>query len=368
MLNKGGDHIYIIEKAYDKKDNHVNCALYKNEYDCCREVLEFAVELKEQGLKISTIRQKITAIKYWYEYLEEKNKKFDDYFTSEIQKNFIEFMDNQVNRNKRNNIHLVENKNRLTGFEASTLNRRLSNIRKYYKYLSKNYDNISKENIPFQITKDSNNLIKRKEKKKKIDYFTQSEIEKIINACRNIRDKAIFVTLLTTGLRLGELCSLTIDSLDYKSNKLHLRYNDEAGVLKGGGRDVFLTKKTKQILRKYILFNRNKITNYKSLFVKINNKKGQPVTRNTVQQLFKRLKKRTGINDCHAHKTRHTFATTLYELMKKKDKSPLIKLSNILGHKNIESTKIYTHITNNEFDRLSEINNNYWEDLLSQII
>jgi len=360
--------MYKIKKVYDDDYNHVNYALYKNKYECCSEVLEFAIELKEQGLNISTIRQKITAIKYWYKYLEKKDKKFDDYFTSEIQRNFIEFMDNQINRNKRNNIHLVENKNKLTGFEASTLNRRLSNIRKFYKYLSKNYDNISKENIPFEITKDSNNLIKRKEKKKKIDYFTQSEIEKMIDACRNIRDRAIFVTLLTTGLRLGELCSLTIESIDYNHNKLHLGYNDETGVLKGGGRDVFLTQKTKKILRRYIIFNRNKNTNYNSIFVKINNKKGQPANRNTVQQLFKRLKKRTGINDCHAHKTRHTFATTLYELMKKKDKSPLIKLSNILGHKNIESTKIYTHITNDEFERLSEINNNYWEDILSQII
>lgn len=279
--------MYIIKKVYNEDDNHVNYALYKNKYKCCYKVLEFADELKEQGLNISTIRQKITAIKYWYRYLEKKNIKFDDYFTSEIQRNFIEFMDNQINRNKRNNIHLVENKKMLKGFKASTLNRRLSNIRKFYKYLSKNYNNISKENIPFEITKDSNNLIKRKEKKKKIDYFTKSEIEKIIDACRNIRDKAIFITLLTTGLRLGELCSLTIDSIDYKHNKLRLRYNDEAGVLKGGGRDVFLTKKTKQILRKYILFSRNKITNYKSLFVKINNKKGQPVTGNTVNSFLR---------------------------------------------------------------------------------
>lgn len=185
--------------------------------------------------------------------------------------------------------------------------------------------------------------------KKKKKAFTQLEIERIRNACKNFKEKAIVETLLSTGCRASELATIKISDID----------GDKITILGKGNKEriVYLNAKAQLAISKYLnerkdnnpyLFARLMcITEYNNI---VDYRKKECVvdghmSKHSVNTKVKRIARRVGIV-AHTHKFRRTFAT-----MALKRGMPLIQVSKLLGHESVATTQIYLDITDDELEQ-----------------
>ncbi len=179
--------------------------------------------------------------------------------------------------------------------------------------------------------------------RKQIEILEYSELERLLSApkendLRTLRDKAILETLFSTGLRLSELCSL---------NRYFNLERGEITVLGKGGklRVVFLSNSAKQAIKNYL--DKRTDTN-EALFISLTKGKNPKVigriNPRAVERLVDFWAKKAGIpHKVWPHQIRHSYATDL--LINGAD---LRAVQELLGHQNISTTQIYTHLTNKE--------------------
>ncbi|MFW6016151.1 MAG: tyrosine-type recombinase/integrase, partial [bacterium] len=364
----GGYLMLEIRKRKEKEGKYVY-GIYKDEFFCLHETVEFSNYLKDVlDREHSTIEQKLTSIKYWYQFLESIKKDYDDFITTNDQKDFLGFLDNKENHMRKKDMYSIDGSKYEKGLEAVTVNRHLSNINEFYVYLvDHDYYNVS-ENIPFQEIRKDSNIYRRKEEETAGKYFTIDEVNEILSACKNIRDKVIVLTLVTTGMRVGELASLSVNNIEYDKRIINMKNIKELDIDKGKPKSepriIFISDVLFLLLKRYITFERNKYAKCRNLFIKLKNVRGEGVSDNTVQKMFERLKKRTGIEHCSAHTCRHTFSTHFMRMIKDYDNITYVTLSKLLGHKNIESTKIYTHLEVSDLKKLNKPHTDYWKKSL----
>lgn len=368
-----------IKEVYNDEDGKFvieNFCLYASEYKCIYETLSFANYLKRvKSRNINTIRYKMVSLKYWYEYINQKGKTYNDYFTLQEQLDFIEYLNSKPNTKRVEKIYLVNKNKYKTGFSKSTISTHIENINQYYMFL-KDYDyvKLGKDELPFRRSIGlSDSKVQTKTLPK---YLTTQEVKIMIEECKTLRDKLIIVMMLSTGLRVGELCALKVQAINFKRQTIELRkqYLDlETGTLKTGERLLKGNKTMFTLLQRYYLFERNKVAKCDNIFVTLTSKggavKGEALKIDTVKQIFKRIRNKTGIENCHAHALRHTFATNFIQLKDKNDKVTLAMLQKLLGHKHIDTTMIYTHLdyTLSEYEGVSYyeefVNNNFIDAL-----
>ncbi len=181
---------------------------------------------------------------------------------------------------------------------------------------------------------------------RQIEILEYSDLERLLEAptgesLRALRDKAILETFFSTGLRLSELCALS-RYLDFKKGDLTIRGKGEKL------RIVFLSETAKQVIGDYI---KKRADVDKALFVSLG-KTGQVIGRITpraVQRMINFYTRKAGIvgKKVTPHSLRHQFATDL--LMNGAD---LRSVQELLGHSNISTTQIYTHITNKKLKEI----------------
>jgi len=164
-----------------------------------------------------------------------------------------------------------------------------------------------------------------------------------------LRDRAILELLFSTGLRVSELVSLDRDKVNLETR--------EFGVIGKGGkaRVVFLSERSAEALDKYLKTRRDK---YKPLFVRMSGKvEGKDamdfrLTARSVQKLVKKYVHKAKLPvEATPHTIRHSLATDLL-----RGGADLRSIQEILGHKNISTTQIYTHVTD---ARLREVHERY---------
>lgn len=182
-----------------------------------------------------------------------------------------------------------------------------------------------------------------KEKAEKIvNFLTLEQIEKLLNApdtstLLGLRDRAILETFFSTGMRVGELVNLNREQIKIKPNTKDL----EISIIGKGGRPrtVYLSERAVNWLRKYLEKRNDK---EKALFI---NYRGKiPSTRLSIRSMERIVKKYAILSGLPlttvCHTLRHSFATDL--LNKGVD---LRVIQEFLGHRNIATTQIYTHVT-----------------------
>lgn len=159
--------------------------------------------------------------------------------------------------------------------------------------------------------------------------FSQQEIKKILDVCENIKHKAILTTIYSCGLRLSELINLQIKDID--SSRMTVTVQQGKG---NRDRVVVLSEKLLFLLREYFL--KFKPTEY--LF---EGQAGGKYTPRSVQQVLKQTLSKAEIDkDGSVHTLRHSYATHLIE-----QGTDIRFVQELLGHKNIKTTMIYTHLT-----------------------
>jgi site-specific recombinase XerD len=176
-------------------------------------------------------------------------------------------------------------------------------------------------------------------------YLTVEECEKLLDSIKGthqIRDKAIITLFLHTGIRLSELVGIKLNHI--KDNILNV-------IGKGDKeREVPLNKDCLKAIEDYLMI-RPHLENDNTLFV--NKHKGiiNGVGSRAVQQMVDKYLKLIGRPDLSVHKLRHTAASLLY-----KSGASLYDIKNILGHEDITTTQIYTHLYNDNLIKI--VNNN----------
>ncbi len=175
-----------------------------------------------------------------------------------------------------------------------------------------------------------------------IEFMTDQELHRLLEApegdsLKVLRDRALLAMLFSTGLRVSELCSLSRD-IDLTVDELSVRgKGDKVRV-------VFLSEEAKKAVREY-LSKRDDMDDM--LFIKVSQEKRHggeslPLTTRSVERIVKHYATKAGIvsKKVTPHVIRHSFATDLLS-----NGADLRSVQALLGHANIGTTQIYTHVT-----------------------
>lgn len=218
--------------------------------------------------------------------------------------------------------------NRQPDAKGGTLKKKTQNyyliaLRAFLKYLAKRgVKALSPESIELA-----------KVGERQIDLITPQELHRLLDApdltvLRGMRDKAILETLFSTGLRVSELCSLPRD-IDLRADDFSIRGKGEKV------RVVFLSPDAKDAIKTY-LNKRKDLAD--ELFV---TEAGGKITPRAVQRIIRFYATKAGIGKkVTPHVVRHMFATDLLG-----NGADLRSVQMLLGHANIATTQIYTHVT-----------------------
>lgn len=160
--------------------------------------------------------------------------------------------------------------------------------------------------------------------------YSDTELEKIREACKDLREKALIEFLYSCGVRVSELCSLTIRDVDFNTGEC---------IVFGKGnkeRRVYMNEKCMYILKEY-LNSREDTLPY--LFVS-SRKNTSKIGPQSVRKMLKCIEQRSQVENVHPHRFRRTLATNLL-----KKGMPIEKVSAILGHSKLETTMVYCSLT-----------------------
>ncbi len=212
----------------------------------------------------------------------------------------------------------------------------------YYLISLRNLLNYFTDRDILSLPSEKIKLIKEKEDKS-IKFLGLKQIEKLLSSPDisnqiGLRDKAILEVLFSTGLRVAELVSLNrnqikIENLD---NELEISIIGKGGKI----RPVYLSSRTLKSLKEYLDTRKDKD---KALFINYKGPKSasRRLTTRSIENIVKKYILKSGISiQASPHTLRHSFATDL--LMQGVD---LRIVQEFLGHQNISTTQIYTHIT-----------------------
>jgi len=153
------------------------------------------------------------------------------------------------------------------------------------------------------------------------------------------RNRLLLSLMLNTGLRLSEAGGLRWRDIDLTSGRLMVRAGKGAKdrTLWAGEGDIEALRKWRERQTKAVGLSQDHV--FTTLA-------GRPISGRYVQQMVKRYAARAGIEkDVHPHTLRHTFATDLY-----RETSNIRLTQKALGHANLATTQIYTHIVDEELE------------------
>ncbi len=183
--------------------------------------------------------------------------------------------------------------------------------------------------------------IPKNSEEKKVNFLSLDQVEKLLKIpdvfkVSGVRDRAIIESLFSTGLRIAELVALNRKQFVIKPDTTDL----ELSITGKGNhpRTVYFSKRSVEWIKKYLEMRKD---DEKALFINYGGR--APLTRLTIRSIERMVKQcalLAGLPSSTCHTLRHSFATDL--LMKGAD---LRVVQEFLGHQNIATTQIYTHIT-----------------------
>jgi tyrosine recombinase XerC len=220
-------------------------------------------------------------------------------------------------------------------YSARSISRKISTVRSFFKFCLR--EGIIKVNPTI-------NLITPKIDKKLPYFLYLQEVNKLIetplkNTILGIRDRAILELLYGTGIRVGELVNLNICNIDlYEKTIIVFGKGSKERILPLGNPSIraieeYLT--SRNLFEKKIFVNKNDL---EALFL---NRLGGRLTTRSIRRIIIKYMKMAGLNKkISPHVLRHSFATHLLG-----GGADLRSVQELLGHKSLSTTQIYTHIT-----------------------
>jgi tyrosine recombinase XerC len=225
--------------------------------------------------------------------------------------------------------------------DKSSLSRKLSAIRSFYRFLLQE-SILEKSPIPVNASgrKGDRSSLSPKQDKKLPVFLTQREMEKLLNTPDSSkpegkRDRAMLELLYASGLRISELWQLNLDNINLD--------NREIRVIGKGSKEriVLIGIPAVSALSEYLNHGRHQLSVNRPASALFLNKRGKRLSMRGIQKILKHYSAAIGLEkNLHPHVLRHTFATHMLD-----GGADLRVVQELLGHADLSSTQIYTHVT-----------------------
>lgn len=221
-----------------------------------------------------------------------------------------------------------------------SVSRKISSLRSFFNFLQREGHIPTNPFVHIQIPNTSKNLPSFLYQEELAELFKVNNLQEPLGQ----RDQALLEILYATGIRVSECKDLAVDHIDFSLGTIFIRGKGQKE------RYVMFGEFAKYALKTYLEDGRNKLLEKSriqtdTVFL---NARGKPLTTRGIQYVIENIvKKSTLTTHVHPHKLRHTFATHLLN-----EGADLRMVQELLGHENLSSTQIYTHVTK---DRLRQI-------------
>ncbi|WP_146552124.1 tyrosine recombinase XerC [Rummeliibacillus sp. SL167] len=213
----------------------------------------------------------------------------------------------------------------------TTISRKISSIRSFFRFLNKEYD---LDDTAFQA------LYHPKKELRLPHFFYEEELTQLFDSNegtdpKSLRNMALLELLYATGIRVSELTSIELKDIDFSLNILR--------VMGKGRKERYVPfgHFAAEAMQSYLAESRPKLVKdekHPKLFV---NMRGGPLTARGVRYILNDMMKQTELRTTiYPHMLRHTFATHLLN-----NGADLRTVQELLGHSSLSSTQVYTHVT-----------------------
>lgn len=268
---------------------------------------------------------------------------FKDWLVKKYEQEYIQRLTSEMVTSYR--LHLSRYKNNKgKSLSQATQSYYIISLRAFLKYLAKKgVKSLSAEKIDLP-----------KVGSRQIKFLTRDQVERLLTTpdlttVNGLRDRTILEVLFSTGLRVSEMAKLNRDKIDLKAK--------EFGIIGKGRRSrvVFLTDRSCEWLKRYLSTRDDQ---YKPLWIRYSGKSADITSSGermrlsvrSIQRLVEKYRRLAGLSiKVSPHTLRHSTATTLLS-----SGANLRSVQEILGHKNVATTQIYTHITNPQLKKIHE--------------
>lgn len=311
----------------------------------------------------NTLRMYCQHLKLYFEYLQQRELDFQKVTIDDLAL-FVNWLQNPYKSLKVIPAHQVK-----TARSPRTVNIIVNTVLAFYDYILRHEEysnNISDRLKKFVATpsrnfkgflygiaheqkKATSNILKLKVPKSKPKTLSKEEIETLIRACNNLRDKFLLVLLYETGMRIGEALSLWIEDFDISDMVIDLQ---DRGELENNAeiktvsspRRIDISQNLTDMFMEYIAEYHTEEVETNHIFIKLSgSNKYKPMNYTDADNLFRTLKKKTGI-----YVTPHMFRHSSLTLLRMAGWQPeLLRIR--AGHKNIYTTlNTYIHPSDEE--------------------
>lgn len=226
------------------------------------------------------------------------------------------------------------------GYEASTVNKKVNSLQSFNRWLTGK--GLASEHV-VDLRKDRVRVASGSEKQ--VEVYSEKQLERLLFHVQGgkvgVRDRAVVLALLYTGVRVSELCDLKLRHLDLLTG--HIRVTGKGGKV----REVPLKPEVADAVRNYLPERaRSKYADVEELFL------GQrgPLQRDAVNTMLEKLTVRSGLDvRLKPHAFRHTFCTRLV-----RKGVPLTVVSKLAGHSSVETTARF-YVSTSKEDKLRAV-------------
>ncbi len=314
----------------------------------------------------NTLRGYCGHLKLYFEYLEQQNLVFDNVNIDDLSL-FVNWL-----LNPYKSLKVIPTKPVDSARSPRTVNIIVNTVLQFYDYILRHEEysnNISDRlrkfvtqpsrnfkgflyGIAYEKKKVASNILKLKVPKSKPKTLTKQEIEKLVGACNNLRDRFLLNLLYETGMRIGEVLSLWIEDFEVSDLVVDLK---DRGELENNAeiktvaspRRIDISQNITDMFMEYIAEYHTEKVNTNHVFIKLSgNNKNKAMNYVDVDNLFRSLKDKTGI-----HVTPHMFRHSSLTVLRMVGWQPeLLRVR--AGHKNIYTTlQTYVHPSDEEISK-----------------
>ncbi len=216
-----------------------------------------------------------------------------------------------------------------SAYKENSYLRKVASLKSLNKYL-RDYKLGSNDQIELLVAKKKEVRIPK--------FLTQNEIDMFLDQLENstptkTRDKAMFETLYSTGMRVSEIINVKVTDVNLDNGTIRV-------IGKGNKeRIVIINHSSKESLNEYIYSARTKLQTELCDTLFLNNK-GNPLSRQGFNFILKKYAANVGITEISPHIFRHSIATHMLN-----NGGDLRMIQMLLGHANISTTEVYTHVS-----------------------
>ena len=318
----------------ETQDHKVRYVVMDEEGKLVGPIVQYLKYLDRIGSARNTLRSYATALRLYWEFLSQEQLDWQHITLDDLSR-FVLWLKLPSGSLKVLPAHTVEQAR-----SDRTINHTLTVIRGFYDYqwrmeeVSTNLKDKTTTSLPgrfrrykgflHHITKGSpiaKNILKQKEEKRHHPKIvTRDQVQMLLDACTNQRDRLLVWLLYESAMRIGEVLALFVEDVDVAENRIHIR---DRGPLENGAeiktihspRPIDLSNELIDEIVDYVSKVHTAEVETNHLFVKVRGRQsGQPLTYADVDSLFRRLRRKTGIQAVTPHKLRHSMLTRLAEL------------------------------------------------------